>query len=165
MAPRNDPTHLKLVKGITRKDRLPVDEPQVDPGIPPMPGLSGPHAVDAWGMFSKILNDMGVLTPADGAALQRLAECYAQVQALTWTLADAGSPTYLSGVEYGSDGVALPGTGIWKPRPECALLSDADRRLKTYITEFGLTPSARARVRVERGGKKKAAKPEDRFFG
>lgn len=77
MASRNDPSHLKLVKGITWKDRLPVDRLQVDPGIPPMPGMSGPHAVDAWEIFGKILNEMGLLTPADGAALQRPAECYA----------------------------------------------------------------------------------------
>ncbi len=73
------PTHLQLVKGVSRRDRLPAAEPTPDVGMPEAPVLSGKVARAAWRRFGALLLGMGVLTKADGAALERLCECYAEV--------------------------------------------------------------------------------------
>ncbi len=42
-----------------------------------------------------------------------------------------------------------------KANPAVAMLADADRRFKSYLVEFGLTPAARTKVKVDGGEKKK----------
>jgi P27 family predicted phage terminase small subunit len=97
---------------------------------------------------------MGVLTQADGFALERLAELYADIVDLGQAIADGGR-TYESKTEAG-------GT-IVRPRPEVAMLSDADRRFRAYLIEFGLTPAARSKVKSD-GGETEAANPAAAYF-
>ncbi len=156
------PTHLQLVKGVSRRDRLPVAEPKPDVGMPEAPVLSGKVARAAWRRFGTLLLGMGVLTKADGAALERLCECYAEVEELSRRIINHGSPVYEAAMELGSDGKPVPGTGTWKVHPEWALRADADRRLKSYLVEFGLTPATRGKVGAAPAGK---ADPVDGYFG
>lgn len=140
------PTHLKLVKGVA-KARIAKDEPKAPAGMPTAPDrFTSPAAKAAWLRFGSVLDSMGVLAKTDGAALQRLAEVYAQVSQLQQHIANHGH-TYLGGVETDSKGQPIPGTGLTKARPEVGMLADADRRLRAYLTDFGLTPSARTRVK------------------
>jgi P27 family predicted phage terminase small subunit len=50
-----------------------------------------------------------------------------------------------------------------KANPAVAMLADANRRFKSYLVEFGLTPAARSKVNVNGG--KKEADPLAEFFG
>ena len=50
-----------------------------------------------------------------------------------------------------------------KANPAVAMLADADRRFKSYLVEFGLTPAARTKVKVDGGEKEED--PLNQFFG
>jgi P27 family predicted phage terminase small subunit len=149
MARKPDPTYLKAVKGVRRKDRLNPAEPKTAPGWPDRPAaLTRPAARAAWARFGKLLLDMGALSPADGPALQRLAETFADVCDLQARLASYDAPTYLAGAKLDEAGQPILGTGMMRAWPEAALLSDADRRLRSLMAEFGLTPASRTRIKV-----------------
>jgi P27 family predicted phage terminase small subunit len=168
------PTALRLVGGNAGKRPLPVNEPAPPPGAPEMPAGLRPVAVAAWHRLSRTLGDMGVLTVADGEALTRLCDCLADLQdardayerpfvAERWNkdtgeiteqeIAEGGKPTYVS---FGKDGVML------RTRTELALIADCDRRVRGYLADFGLTPAARSKVKVQDSGKKND--PTARYF-
>lgn len=157
MGRKPDPTHLKVVKGITRKDRLNAAEPKTAPGWPDRPAaITRPAARAAWARIGKILSEMGSLSTADGPALQRLAETFADVADLQRRMNNYGSPTYLAGAEVDAKGNLIPGTGMIRAYPEAAMLSDADRRLRAMLAEFGLTPASRTRIKLPGGAGKDA---------
>jgi P27 family predicted phage terminase small subunit len=76
----------------------------------------------------------GVLTVADGLALEALCETYADLVEAREALKERGATTYQSA------------NGLIRPYPQVAHAADADRRLKTWLNEFGMTPAARAKV-------------------
>ncbi len=92
-----------------------------------------------------LLDGMGILTVADTLALERLCDIYADILQLRLTIADEGR-TYT---------VQTDGGFLIKANPAVAMLADADRRFKSYLVEFGLTPAARTKVKVDGGEKKK----------
>ena len=149
---RPKPTHLRLVEGNPGKRPLNAMEPKPRREKPSAPAHLSGRAKAAWGTVSVILDRMGLLTEADGLALEGLCEAYADVLearaalklpvTLTGeddviTIAEAGKLTY---VTVGKGGPMI------RNRPEVALLADADRRLKSWLVEFGLTPAARSKV-------------------
>ncbi len=169
------PTHLKLVTGNAGKRPLPENEPQLPAGAPPIPAHLTPRGRAAWRRFMKLLDDMGVMTRADGPAAERMCECYGEILAaresyerpmmsqrrnpetgeiVETQIAAGGEPTYVS---YGKDGAML------RSRPELALMAELDRRFLSYLCQFGMTPAARGKVSVT-GGKKKAD-PAAAYFG
>lgn len=143
---RPTPTHLRLVKGNPGKRPVNAAEPKPAREIPSPPAHISTAARVAWGRLTGLLDQMGVLTQADAYALERLAELYAEIVDLTAALATHGR-VYESSTESG-------GT-IVRPRPEAAMLADADRRFRAYLIEFGLTPAARSKVRGN-GGEEEA---------
>ncbi|EAC1371396.1 phage terminase small subunit P27 family, partial [Salmonella enterica subsp. enterica serovar Anatum] len=96
---------------------------------------------------------MGILTVADSLALERLCDIYADILQLRLTIADEGR-TYT---------VKTEGGFLIKANPAVAMLADADRRFKSYLVEFGLTPAARTKVKVDGGEEKED--PLNQFFG
>ncbi|UVL26225.1 phage terminase small subunit P27 family [Pseudomonas donghuensis] len=94
----------------------------------------------AWGRLTVLLDRMGVLTEADGFALERLCDCYAEILALRDLVAAQGR-TY--------ETTSTQGELVLKANPAVAMLADVDRRFKSYLVEFGLTPAARSKVQVK----------------
>jgi P27 family predicted phage terminase small subunit len=150
------PTALKIVEGNPGKRKLPEDEPQLQIERPTMPRRMSPVAKEAWKRFAPLLEVMGVLTKVDSGALERLCETYAEIADYQNQIARCGS-TYSTVTEHGQE--------VIRPHPAVAMLSAADRRFKTYLTEFGLTPAARAKVKVEGKKKKGPGDPADDYFG
>ena len=114
-------------------------EPTPAHGIPPAPDYLSPAARSAYLQFAALLDEMGVITRADGPALERLCLTYIETVTLTKFLEQNGRSYEM---------IAQSGTVMHRARPENNMLSDADRRLHSYLSDFGLTPSARARVQV-----------------
>ena len=105
-----------------------------------------------------ILEEMGVLTIADGAALERLVLCYLEVKKLEETVAKIGHVYAAQSTQ--KDRVV-------KANPAVAMLHAADTRLRQMLIEFGLTPAARTKVHtVQRGGEKpkEKKKPAASYF-
>jgi P27 family predicted phage terminase small subunit len=102
----------------------------------------------AYGRVSVILDRMGVLTEADGMALEAMCEAYADLcearAQLRRAIEHAGEPVANAGsLTYVTDGKSGP---MARNRPELATISDADNRLRAWMTKFGMTPADRSRV-------------------
>lgn len=83
---------------------------------------------------------MRILTMADGPALALLCDAYAEYLEAREKTSGRKGKTYETTTAQG-------GTMI-RPRPEVAMASDAWRRVQRMLSEFGLTPSSRAKVVV-----------------
>ncbi len=149
------PTHLKLVKGNPGKRALNKAEPKPRRERVSPPSHLSDKARETWGYVSALLDDMGVLTRPDALALEQLCEAYADYLAARATLKAFGSNYYKTPTATGGEMV--------RAHPAVAVVSDADRRIRAWLTEFGMTPSARTRVHGE--GEDDKADPAAEFFG
>lgn len=136
---RPKPTQLKIIEGNPGKRPLNKQEPKPQSGYPEPLNLSK-KARELWDELCPILDSMGVLTVADGVALERLCECYAEVEALSEYIKKRGRVFKTTNTA---------GDATIKANPAAAMLADADRRLKSYLVEFGLTPAARSKVHIQ----------------
>lgn len=163
------PTYLKLVTGTTRSHKRGAKpntaEPKPRSGMGEPPAHMSPRGKQAWPYVAGILDRMGVLTEADGFALERLCECYADILAARASLNDPvevlrpgalnadglrGDPVFVvvaygGATTYVTEGKSGP---MLRTRPEVAIIADADRRFRAYLSDFGLTPAARTKVHM-----------------
>ncbi|EMA1799431.1 phage terminase small subunit P27 family [Cronobacter turicensis] len=151
---RPKPTHLKVVTGNPGKRALNKNEPKPAREIPSPPSHLTDWGKTAWGKLTVLLDGMGVLTVADSLALERLCDLYAEILQLR-QIVDIEGRTYTTKTQMGDF--------LIKANPAVAMLADADRRFKSYLVEFGLTPAARSKVNVDGGEKEED--PLNQFFG
>lgn len=149
---RPTPTHLKVVKGNPGRRPLSPKEPRPERGLPPMPAGLSDEAAAAWGRIGPALDRMGVLTRADGVALELFCEAYADWLTARETVQEEGA-TYEGQTQFGT---------IIRAHPAVAQRADAHRRLESMLREFGLTPASRSKVEREHG---EEADPVERYFG
>ena len=144
------PTTQKKVTGTLRATRENKREPQL-PVASYQPPPSSMTAEDkaVWKVFCPLATSMGVLTEADLQTLERLCEVAAEVRRLTKVIS-------VEGHTYSTD------AGLIKAHPAVAMAADADRRLLSYLTHFGMTPAARSKVQAI--GEPPSKDPEDEFF-
>jgi P27 family predicted phage terminase small subunit len=83
---------------------------------------------------------MGVLTEADGLALERLCDCYSDILECR-QLIERDGRTYTTEDQNGNI--------LIKNNPAVNQLRAADSQFKSYLVEFGLTPAARTKVNVD----------------
>lgn len=143
---------MKVVRGTDRADRRSANEPEPDRGIPKCPAHFNGRAKEAWKRIGPMLDRMGVLTQADGAALELLCDAYADYR-------DASEVIRVSGSTYTT--TTQQGDTMYRPRPEVAMRNDAWRRVASMASEFGLNPSSRSKVSASPEGDD----DEARFFG
>jgi P27 family predicted phage terminase small subunit len=138
---RPKPTALKKLMGNPGKRKLNEKEPVVPKGIPEMPRFLNTEGRAEWRRIVPILLDMGVLTVADGKALAAYCSAYAQL-----AKAEAAIEKYGLICATAVD----PDTGVveLKINPAVRIKSDAMRHLKSFLIEFGLTPAARSRLKI-----------------
>lgn len=148
------PTALKLVKGNPGKRPLNPREPKPKRVIPAPPEHLTQEAMVWWGRFSVILDRMGLLTEADGAALEQLCLLYQEMIELR-VIVKASGRFYVT--------VNKDGCEMIRPHPAVAMLADTDRRFHAYLGDFGLTPTARSRVVGEID--QTQGDPAERYFG
>jgi phage terminase small subunit len=112
------PTALKELEGTARPDRANPSEPTGDPiTIGPPPAGASPEVATAWQTFAPMINEMKICLRGDVPAFLELCEAWAHVR-----------KTF-------QDHEAKP-----------ADKTGAQKNLLLWLTQFGLTPSARARV-------------------
>jgi P27 family predicted phage terminase small subunit len=138
---RPTPTHLKLVKGNPGRRPLNRKEPKPRRSRPSPPLHLSEKARETWGYTTALLDRMGVLTEADGIALEMLSEAYADFLAAKAELKAVGSDYYQTST--------ASGDAMHRIHPAVAQRNDADRRIRAWLAEFGMTPSARARVKAD----------------
>jgi P27 family predicted phage terminase small subunit len=132
MARPRRPTALRIVEGNPGHRPLPPNEPQLDVGATMPPGLS-PAAQAQWPTIAAQLTDARLLTQLDALALAELCEVFAR-----WRDACDKLSTLGTVVKTERGGIKL--SPFW-----CAF-TQASGELRRLLTEFGMTPAARARV-------------------
>lgn len=144
MGRKAHPTALRLIKGNPTRRPLNAAEPSPPPGRPTPPEHLGPEARAEWERISGDLYAIGVLTLIDRAALAAYCTAYGRwIQAetaLTRAREAAGKD------EGGGIGSELVHGAMVSPLVRAA--DGAMRDLMRYAVEFGMTPSARSKVKA-----------------
>lgn len=128
------------MRGSWRGDANP-EEPQPERGVPDMPEFLEGMAQECWDQLVPLIDGMNVLTLADEVALSMLCKTYANWRRAEALLEkhgdvypirdDAGNVKYL------------------QQSPYVSIARNNLLALKGMLEQFGLTPSARSRLRVE----------------
>ena len=129
------PTALKILEGNPGCRKLNENEPKPLPIIPDCPEWLSGKAKKIWEKLAPMLENMGVLTEADEIALAAICSLYARYKDLEKVIDKKGytEKNSRSGV---------------KPVPEFAMSRDCLKLLKSFLSEFGLTPSSRSRINL-----------------
>jgi P27 family predicted phage terminase small subunit len=139
MANKQKPSALKHAEGTWRADRVAANEPEAIPmGCDDAPGTMTPDAARFWREYLPILSAMGVLSKSDRSALAEMCECHAEIVRLRGVLAGLGETVY--------EIETVAGGLMRRPHPEFAQISDLSRQLRSWMTDFGLTPASRSKV-------------------
>jgi P27 family predicted phage terminase small subunit len=141
--PRPKPTHLKLIQGNPGKRKLNKHEPQPTRGeLPDPPDYLNDDAKDEWKRVAAELYHSGVLTKIDHTTLAAYCQCFGR-----WMQAERGIRAMAADNElHGLIHRTTKGEVVQNPLVRTARHAAAD--MMRYATEFGLTPSARARLEV-----------------
>lgn len=141
--PKPTPTHLKLLRGNPSKERLPKNEPQPKllVKIPDAPSFLPAYACDEWYRVAEELVHLGLLTTIDINPLAAYCEAYARWRSAVEALAE------LRKQDPKFSGLVIPGSNNQAvSNPLVGIASRSANEMVRYATEFGLTPSARARI-------------------
>ena len=133
------PTALRLLHGNPRQHAINQNEPKPGPGLLECPDWLSDRAKRMFNELVELLGEMKVLTQADQLALELLCEAYAEYR-------DAREVVMAEGPTY--ECVTTNGGTMIRARPEVGIAADAWRRVKSMVSEFGLTPSSRVKLHV-----------------
>lgn len=151
------PTAVKKLRGNAGKRKLNDAEPTPVMGIPEMPKGLGKVAAAEWNSIVPDLMQLGVLSKIDGKALAAYCHAFAR-----WFQAERDvekygllveEPVLVAGVDSGY--IRL------KKNPACTVSETAMKTMKSFLVEFGMTPAARSRIRIE---KPKEADPFEAYL-
>jgi P27 family predicted phage terminase small subunit len=137
------PTHLKVLRGNPGRRALPENEPEpaAPLQVPDAPAFLQGYACDEWYRIAEELLRLGLLTVVDLQPLAAYCMSYARWRTAEETLIEMAK---LDPVLRGLLLKTRSGTPIQNPLVATAARAAAD--MVRYATEFGLTPSARARI-------------------
>jgi P27 family predicted phage terminase small subunit len=130
------PTALKVLEGNPGKRPLNDKEPQPERKAPRCPSWLEPEAKKEWKRMAKTLEAIGVLTQVDKAAFAGYCQAYAR-----WKEAEE----FLS--KHGT--IFKTPSGYIQQVPQVAIARNYLQIMKDFCSEFGLTPAARTRIKVD----------------
>ena len=131
------PLETALARGSEgARDRAASAPPRVE-GVPNPPAWFTPDALTCWIRMCDLLFARGQLTRESETSLIALCVCYSDWVELVQDIQINGRTT----VTYTQGGGAKDVV-----RPEVTVFSDTDRRLRGWLTEFGLTDATRGKV-------------------
>jgi P27 family predicted phage terminase small subunit len=130
------PTNLKVLEGNPGKRPLPVNEPKPVPIAPPCPAHLDSRAKKEWKRIAPELEQLGLLTRIDMAALAAYCQSYG------WW-AEAGAQIKKHGM------LVKNQKGFPVVTPYVAIACKFLEQMKSYLIEFGLAPSSRSKIEVK----------------
>jgi len=134
--PKPAPSQLQKIRGVP-KSRINENEPEAKLGIPDPPSSMTGEAREVWEYTVEELRYMNVLSYADRDALA----CYCESVAIHRRASEI--------LAY--EGLMIEGRdGKLVKNPVVQLQKDAAATMKSFATEFGLTPRARADIKIEK---------------
>lgn len=170
------PTHLRIVTGNPGKRPINGAEPKPRRSRPPAPTHLDKESKAIWDVVVKELDDISILTSIDIFAVEVLCAAISDHRSSIRQIARNATahtsdkrakrdPTFSQDGQYYMT-VNQSGSTMWRAHPALALKSDADRRIRGWCAEFGLTPAARTRLVVGIGAPNQDSEQDDEFgFG
>lgn len=137
------PTRLHELRGNPGKRPLNDAEPVPPAGAVAPPSWLKGRARNLWKELEPMLSAMRVMTTADVQALASL--CETQAEFITARLDVRRRGTEIEMTRYDRKGNAFTVTEL---NPSVKIASDAGKRARSLMVEFGLTPSARSRLKA-----------------
>ena len=137
---KKTPTKLKVIKGTDQPCRMNPDEAEPDLAIPSPPEHLSQEASVEWGRISQELYQLGLLSKIDRAALAGYCQAYGRWVEAERMLTQKGMMVKTT-------------NGNVIQSPLVGIANKSLEMMHKFLTEFGMTPAARARVQ--------AKKPED----
>jgi P27 family predicted phage terminase small subunit len=134
---RPKPTELKRLAGNPGKRPLNQDEPTFTANAMRCPRHLTDEAKKEWRRVTRELQSAGLLTNVDRAALAAYCQAWAN-----WVEA-------MQALEK-EDKVCVTDKGYAHPNPWVGIANKALEEMRRWMTEFGMTPSSRSRVKVEK---------------
>lgn len=137
---KRTPTAIKIARGTDkphRNERMNPHEPDAPTGIPPCPEHLGTEARAEWENICKLMAELGVLSPV----YQRSLELYVRAYSNYRKAMDMVDKLGLSIVRRNKNGE----TEVVR-NPFCTEAHKYHEECYRWLTEFGLTPSAKASV-------------------
>lgn len=137
--PAPKPTALKILEGNPGHEKLNRSEPKPQPVAPKCPSWLDAEAKREWERISPALERLGLLTEIDGAAMAGYCASYG-----LWV--KCKKVLHHKGLTFKT------ASGYLMPRPEVAIGNRALIEVRAFCVQFGLTPSARARMSLYEAG-------------
>lgn len=136
--PAPKPTALNELAGNPgkRKARAGEPKPRSKNTTPPVPSHLSDDAKKEWRRVAKELHGLGLLTSIDRTALSAYCETY-----VTWV--DALAKCREMGL------IVKTSNGNPIQNPYLSVASQAEKRMRGWLSEFGMTPSSRTRISVD----------------
>ena len=135
------PSNLKILRGTNQKCRMNPDEAEPESALPAPPEHLTSEALVEWGRVSQELYELGLLSRIDRSALAAYCQSYSR-----WV--DAERTVAKSGL------LIKTSNGNVIQNPAVGIANKALEMMHKFLSEFGMTPSARAKVRAEKPKKK-----------
>jgi P27 family predicted phage terminase small subunit len=143
---RPKPTKLRKLGGKAGHRALNDQEPTPPVGEPVMPPSLGKLAAAEWKSIVAELKPLGMLSSIDGKALAAYCHAYER-----WVQAEEEVERHgllIKESQYSDEDVEI---GVkYKRNPAVTISNDALKLMKSFLIEFGMTPAARSRLRVEK---------------
>jgi P27 family predicted phage terminase small subunit len=138
------PTNLKLIEGVSRKDRINQNEPKPMPVDinSDCPDWLLDDAKEEWKRLAPELKSLGILTRADIVAFAGYCQAYAKWKAAEQFLKKHGTTYKIP--KRDKDGKVI--SIYMAPFPEVAIAKASLEQIRMLAAEFGLTPSSRGRI-------------------
>ena len=132
--PKQTPSRLRVIKGNPGNRPMNKQEPQMD-GLPVCPDWLSDEGKRKWAELFEDLSAVGLLARVDGSALALACE--------HWSAAVEARKLFIK------HGVLVEGRrGEPVKNPAAQLFKDNSEAYRKYISEFGLSPSSRAGLKV-----------------
>lgn len=146
--PQPKPTVLKLLQGNPGKRPLQNDswmQPEV--GLPDAPAHLNREARKEWKRITPILLELGVLTKLDRSALAIYCQVWGRLVDLETALAARQALMKASGRDESEAYMDRTPNGYRKQAVEIEMINALQKQVIQYQAQFGLSPSARVRIR------------------
>ena len=132
---RPKPTAVKLVQGNPGKRPLNDAEPKPERSSARAPRGLGAEGARFWRRYAPGLAALGVLTEVDEPAFRMAAEHYEVALRAAQQLHE--------------EELVLESRDGPKKNPLTQILRDNSTALRAFLTEFGMTPASRSKIRIE----------------
>lgn len=152
------PTALRLVGGNAGKRAINKNEPKPELSQPTPPAFLNDDAKVEWGRICETLYKVGLMTELDRGALAACCQAYGR-----WAQAERALARMSDKDELNRALMIKTSNGNAIQNPLVGIANKAAADYVKYAVEFGMTPSARARVTTHPNDEKENKLAE--FFG